>query len=47
MREADISIPPLLSEIDLGIHVEKSIMACAVSVLATWAGGIADTVKPG
>ncbi|CAK9199440.1 unnamed protein product [Sphagnum troendelagicum] len=45
MQEADFSIPPLVSEIDLGFHVEKSIMVCAVSVLATWAGGIADTVN--
>jgi hypothetical protein len=47
VQEADISVPPLVSEIDLGFHVEKSIMACAVSVLVTWAGGIADTVNQG
>jgi hypothetical protein len=45
VQEADISVPPLVSEIDLGFHIEKSIMACVVSVLATWAGGIADTVN--
>jgi hypothetical protein len=27
VQEADISVPPLVSEIDLGFHVEKSIMA--------------------